>query len=482
MSQTPVRGLSAADRYLTLWILTAMAVGVGLGRLAPAVVSKIESMQWGTTSIPIAAGLILMMYPPLAKVRYEDLGAVFGNRRALALGLVANWVVGPLVMFALAILLLPDRPDYMVGVILVGLARCIAMVLVWNDLADGDSEYVAGLVAFNAVFQVLTYPLYALVFVTLLPPLIGLRGAVVPVSMTAVAGSVAVYLGVPFAGGFATRFILLRLRGRGWYETRFVSRLGRVTLGALLFTVVVMFSLQGDRLLRLPLDVLRVALPLLAYFVTIWCATFFVARRTGVGYAKTATLALTAASNDFELAIAVAVSVFGIGSGQAFATVVGPLVEVPVMLGLVQLSRAFRHRFFAADSAVPTVLFACIHNAGRSQMAAALFNRTADPRRARAVSAGTRPAERVHREVVDVMREVGVDLSESRPRRLTPDLTASVGWLITMGCGEECPVVGGVHREEWSIDDPEGQPPERVRQIRDALATRVRALVRQQGW
>jgi arsenical-resistance protein len=487
--------LSTVDRFLPLWIGLAMATGLLLGRLVTGLASGLDAVAVHGTSLPIAVGLLLMMYPVLAKVRYREVGRITAEGRMLASSLVLNWVIGPAVMFALAWLLLPDLPAYRTGVILVGLARCIAMVLIWTDLASGDREMAAVLVALNAVFQVLTYAALGVFYLNILPGWLGLPAQRLHVSFTLIAVTVVVFLGIPLIAGFLTRTFGERARGQDWYEARLLPRIGPVALFGLLFTVVVLFALQGRTITSRPADVARIALPLLAYFALMWAGAFAVARRLRLTYPRTAAFAFSAASNDFELAIAVAIGVFGATSGQALAGVVGPLVEVPVLLCLVYVALWLQRRLAwpedvgaaapaagqsrASEDAMtgrPQVLFVCVHNAGRSQLAAALLDYYAAGRVV-VRSAGSSPGETINPAVIEVMAELGLDLSREFPKPVTTEAVQASDVVITMGCGDACPFFPGKRYLDWQLEDPAGKDTATVRRIRDDIDARVRALL-----
>jgi arsenate reductase len=487
--------LSRVDRFLPVWIVLAMVAGLVLGRLIPGLGGALNSVAIHGTSLPIAIGLLAMMYPVLAKVRYREIGGITADRRMMATSLILNWIAGPAVMFALAWLLLPGLPAYRTGVILVGLARCIAMVLIWTDLARGDREMAAVLVALNAVFQVLAYALLGVFYLNVLPGWLGLPAQSLHVSAAEIAVTVAVFLGIPLAAGYLTRTLGERARGQEWYETQLLPRIAPIALYGLLFTVVVLFALQGKTITSQPLNVVRIALPLLAYFVIMWFGALAIARRLRLTYPRTVSLAFSAASNDFELAIAVAIGVFGVTSGQALAGVVGPLIEVPVMVALVYVALWLRHRITwppagqdshptatrhpqqgVAMTGRPEVMFVCVHNAGRSQMAAALLGHHAAGKIV-VRSAGSAPAATINPAVVTVMVELGIDLSNEAPKPLTTEAVQASDVVITMGCGDACPIFPGKRYLDWAVEDPAGQDTATVRRIRDDIDTRVRALI-----
>lgn len=467
-----------------------MAAGLLGGRIIPGLDTALNAVSVDGISLPIAIGLLVMMYPVLAKVRYDRLGTVTGDRRLLWSSLVLNWIIGPALMFALAWLMLPDLPEYRTGLIIVGLARCIAMVVIWNDLACGDREAAAVLVALNSVFQVVMFGVLGWFYLSVLPGWLGLARADLAVSGWQIAKSVLIFLGIPLVAGFLTRHFGEKVKGRAWYEAEFLPKAGPAALYGLLFTIVILFALQGDQITSRPVDVVRIAVPLLVYFAIMWGGGYAFGKAVGLGYERTTTLAFTAAGNNFELAIAVAIATFGATSGQALAGVVGPLIEVPVLVGLVYVSPALRRRFTSGDeqldataenqgaavSDLPEVLFVCVHNAGRSQMAAALLNHHGQGRVV-VRSAGSAPAGSINPAVVAVMDELGLDLSREFPKPLTTEAVQASDVVITMGCGDACPVFPGKRYLDWQLDDPAGQGIDAVRPIRDEIDRRVRVLL-----
>ncbi|BBX63869.1 arsenic-transport integral membrane protein ArsC [Mycobacterium saskatchewanense] len=465
--------LPTLDRFLPVWIGVAMAGGLLLGRLIPGLGSALSAVEVQGISLPIAIGLLVMMYPVLAKVRYDRLDEVATNRRLMVSSLLLNWVVGPAVMFALAWLLLPDLPEYRTGLIIVGLARCIAMVIIWNDLACGDREAAAVLVALNSLFQVVMFAALGWFYLSVLPGWLGLPRAGIEVSPWQIAKSVLVFLGIPLLAGFLSRRLGERAKGRAWFESTFLPHVGPWALYGLLFTIVILFALQGREITSRPWDVARIAVPLLAYFAIMWAGGYALGYALRLGYARTTTLAFTAAGNNFELAIAVAIATYGVTSGQALAGVVGPLIEVPVLLGLVYLALSLRAGPLTHK---PSVLFVCVHNAGRSQMAAALLSHLAGDR-IEVRSAGTEPADQLNPAAVAAMAEIGIDLTAARPKLLTGDAVETSDVVITMGCGDTCPFFPGVSYRDWRLPDPAGQPLSTVRAIRDDIAERVQTLV-----
>ncbi|OBK62874.1 arsenical-resistance protein [Mycobacterium colombiense] len=471
--------LSTLDRFLPGWIAIAMVAGLLLGRLVPGVGRAVSAVEVDGISLPIVIGLLVMMYPVLAKVRYDQLDSVTGDRKLMVASVVLNWLIGPAVMFALAWLMLPDLPEYRTGLIVVGLARCIAMVIIWNDLACGDREAAAVLVALNSIFQVVMFAALGWFYLSVLPGWLGLSTTGIDVSAWQIAKSVLIFLGMPLLAGYLSRRLGERARGRGWYESRFLPRIGPWALYGLLFTIVILFALQGHQITSRPWDVARIALPLLVYFAIMWAGGYGLGILLRLGYARTTTLAFTAAGNNFELAIAVAIATYGAASGQALAGVVGPLIEVPILVALVYVSLALRPRLFgdagSAGAERPSVLFVCVHNAGRSQMAAALLSHLAGDR-IEVLSAGTEPADQINPAAVAVMAEWGIDIT-GIPKGLAADAVQSSGVVITMGCGDTCPYFPGVSYRDWRLRDPAGQPVETVRAIREDIAEHVRALI-----
>ncbi|MGV9796600.1 ACR3 family arsenite efflux transporter [Mycobacterium sp. NPDC003449] len=482
-SAPPVVGkLSTLDRLLPVWIGAAMVAGLLLGRWIPGLNSVLESVQIDGISLPIALGLLIMMYPVLAKVRYDRLDTVTGDRKLLLSSLVLNWVAGPALMFTLAWLLLPDLPEYRTGLIIVGLARCIAMVIVWNDLACGDREAAAVLVALNSIFQVIMFAVLGWFYLSVLPGWLGLQQTTIDTSPWQIAKSVLIFLGIPLAAGYLSRRLGERTKGRDWYETTFLSKIGPWALYGLLFTIVILFALQGDRITHQPWDVARIALPLLAYFAIMWGGGYLLGTVLDLGYERTTTLAFTAAGNNFELAIAVAIATYGATSGQALAGVVGPLIEVPVLVALVYVALALRKRFRHHTSqhrdadAKPAVLFLCTHNAGRSQMALGYFTHYAGEN-AIAWSGGSEPGKDINPTAVEAMAEVGIDITGEYPKPWTDEIVQAADVVITMGCGDACPIFPGKRYENWELPDPAGQGIDAVRPIRDQIDQRVRRLL-----
>jgi arsenate reductase len=488
-----IRRLAVLDRLLPVWIIAAMSAGLILGLVWPGLGHDLAAINTGGVSLPIAIGLLVMMYPVLAKVRYDRLGTVTGDRRLLVPSLILNWAVGPALMFALAWIFLPHLPAYRTGLIIVGLARCIAMVIIWNDLAGGDGEAAAVLVALNSVFQVLAFGVLGWFYLQVLPGWLGLPATQLSASTWTIVRSVLIFLGIPLLAGYLTRRIGERARGRPWYESRFLPRLGPFALYGLLFTIVILFALQGHAITARPLAVARIALPLLAYFAIMWTCSLALGRAVRLPYARAVTLAFTAAGNNFELAIAVTIATFGVDSGQALAGVVGPLIEVPVLVALVYVALAARRLFpvqrppapparrahregHRIMTGTPKVLFVCTHNAGRSQMAAALLDHQAAGR-IRVTSAGSQPASQLNPAVVQAMAEIGLDISREFPKPLTTGNVQAADIVITMGCGDACPVFPGKRYLDWDLPDPAGLAVEQVRPIRDEISARVQALL-----